>query len=82
MRRPAPHPPNPTRRIDDVDFCLELLHSDVINVAYILELIADLNPDSEDYQQKRQQIIDTMIPGCVDAQQGQTHRRIYSTECR
>lgn len=42
-------------RIDDVDFCLELLHSDVINVAYILELIADLNPDSEDYQQKRQQ---------------------------
>ena len=48
-------------RIDDVDFCLELLHSDVINVAYILELIADLNPNSEDYQQKRQQIIDTMI---------------------
>ena len=48
-------------RIEDVDFCLELLHSDVINVAYILELIADLNPDSEDYQQKRQQIIDTMI---------------------
>lgn len=48
-------------RIDDVDFCLELLHSDVINVAYILELIADLNPDSEDYQQKRQLIIDTMI---------------------
>lgn len=24
-------------------------------------MIADLNPDSEDYQQKRQQIIDTMI---------------------
>ena len=44
-----------------MDFCLELLHSDVINVAYILELIADLNPNSEDYQQKRQQIIDTMI---------------------
>ena len=48
-------------RIDDVDFCLELLHSDVINVAYILEVIAALNPNSEDYQQKRQQIIDTMI---------------------
>ena len=28
--------------LDDVDFCLELLHSDIINVAYILELIADL----------------------------------------
>ena len=46
--------------IDNVDFCLELLHSDVINVAYILALIADLNPDSEDYRQKRQQIIDNL----------------------
>jgi type I restriction enzyme R subunit len=47
--------------LEDIDFCLELLHSDIINVAYILELIADLNPYSEDYQQKRQEIIDTMI---------------------
>ena len=47
--------------ITDIDFCLELLHSDVINVAYILELIADLNPDNEDYGEKRQHIIDTMI---------------------
>ena len=46
---------------DDVDFCLELLHSDIINVAYILELIADLNPYSEDYSEKRKHIIDTMI---------------------
>ena len=38
------------RTLDDIDFCLELLHSDVINVAYILELIADLNPDDADYQ--------------------------------
>ena len=45
----------------DIDFCLELLHSDVINVAYILALIADLNPESEDYEQKRQSILDTMI---------------------
>lgn len=45
----------------DIDFCLELLHSDIINVAYILELIADLNPYSEDYSEKRQHIIDTMI---------------------
>ena len=44
--------------ITDIDFCLELLHSDVINVAYILELIAELNPDSEDYGEKRQHIID------------------------
>jgi len=47
--------------IDDIDFCLELLHSDVINVAYILALIEDLNPESEDYDEKRQHIIDTMI---------------------
>lgn len=47
--------------LGDIDFCLELLHSDIINVAYILELIADLNPYSEDYTEKRQHIIDTMI---------------------
>lgn len=47
--------------LEDIDFCLELLHSDVINVAYILELIADLNPYSEDYESKRREIIDTMI---------------------
>ena len=47
--------------IDDIDFCLELLLSDVINVAYILALIEDLNPESNDYHEKRQRIIDTMI---------------------
>ena len=47
--------------IDDIDFCLELLHSDIINVAYILQLIADLNPSDEDYPERRRQIIDTMI---------------------
>ena len=47
--------------IGNIDFCLELLHSDIINVTYILELIADLNPYSEDYQEKRTHIIDTMI---------------------
>ena len=45
----------------DIDFCLELLHSDIINVAYILELIADLNPYSADYTERRKHIIDTMI---------------------
>ena len=47
--------------LDDIDFCLELLHSDIINVAYIIALIQDLNPDSEDYQEKRSKILDTMI---------------------
>lgn len=49
------------RTLEDIDFCLELLHSDVINVAYILSLIVDLDPASNDYQEKRQQILDTMI---------------------
>ena len=52
---------NDATGLGDIDFCLELLHSDIINVAYILELIADLNPYSEDYTEKRQHIIDTMI---------------------
>lgn len=50
-----------TQELEDIDFCLELLHSDIINVAYILELIAELDPYSNDYSEKRQHIIDTMI---------------------
>ncbi len=44
---------------------MELLHSDIINVAYILQLISDLNPSADDYPEKRQQIIDTMIKDAV-----------------
>ena len=51
--------------MEDIDFCLELLHSDVINVAYILGLIANLNPDDDDYLQKRQDILDTMIKDAI-----------------
>lgn len=47
--------------LGDIDFCLELLHSDIVNVAYILSLIADLDPYAEDYADKRQAILDTMI---------------------
>lgn len=50
-----------TQGLEDIDFCLELLHSDIINVAYILELIAELDPYSDDYSAKRQHILDTMI---------------------
>lgn len=56
---PVPYGNN--QGLEDIDFCLELLHSDIINVAYILELIADLDPYSDDYSAKRQHIIDTMI---------------------
>lgn len=59
---PPTDPENPDEtHIEDIDFCLELLHSDIVNVAYILELIADLNPYSDDYESKRREIIDTMI---------------------
>ena len=57
---PDPQQENATG-LKDIDFCLELLHSDIVNVAYILELIADLNPYSEDYTERRKHIIDTMI---------------------
>lgn len=53
--------PDSESKLEDIDFCLELLHSDVINVAYILSLISNLNPSDEDYEQKRQEILDTMI---------------------
>ena len=56
---PVPYGNN--QGLEDIDFCLELLHSDIINVAYILELIAELDPYSNDYSEKRQHIIDTMI---------------------
>lgn len=47
--------------LEDIDFCLELLHSDIINVAYILALIADLDPYSKSYLDKRKELIETMI---------------------
>ena len=56
---PVPYGSN--QGLEDIDFCLELLHSDIINVAYILELIAELDPYSDDYSEKRKHILDTMI---------------------
>ena len=37
----------------------------MINVAYILTLINDLDPSSNDYQERRQQILDTMIKDAI-----------------
>lgn len=56
-----PVPYGDSQGLEDIDFCLELLHSDIINVAYILELIANLDPYSNDYAEQRKNIIDTMI---------------------
>lgn len=43
--------------LDDVDFELELIHRDEINVAYILVLLANLK-DSKDKEKKQKEIID------------------------
>lgn len=58
---PDPNKPNTPESLSEIDFYLELLHSDIINVAYILALIKDLEPSSDDYEAKRKNIIDTMI---------------------
>lgn len=47
--------------LEDVDFELELLHRDEINVAYILKLLANLKfTDDKDYEDQKKQIIDTI----------------------
>ena len=47
--------------LDDVDFELELIHRDEINVAYILRLLANLKTtDEKDYDKQKQQILDTL----------------------
>ncbi|NDK56821.1 type I restriction endonuclease subunit R [Pontibacter fetidus] len=47
--------------LDDVDFELELIHRDEINVAYILKLLAKLNTASEeDKERQKKAILDTL----------------------
>lgn len=44
----------------DIDFELELIHRDIINVMYIIALLQDLKPESPSYHNDRKVIIDTM----------------------
>ncbi|MFD2516118.1 hypothetical protein ACFSRY_19765 [Pontibacter locisalis] len=47
--------------LDDVDFELELIHRDEINVAYILKLLARFNTASpEDQERQKKAILDTL----------------------
>ena len=46
--------------LTDIDFCLELLHSDIINVNYIIALLKELNSGSNDFSEKCQNILKTM----------------------
>ncbi|GIU51992.1 type I restriction endonuclease [Shewanella sairae] len=48
--------------LDDVDFELELLHRDEINVGYILHLLRDLHgEDTEEAKEKKRQVIANLV---------------------
>jgi type I restriction enzyme R subunit len=49
--------------LDDVDFELELIHRDEINVAYILRLLAELNRSRDKDKKKKQQAIMDLLTG-------------------
>ncbi len=46
--------------IQDIDFELELLHRDIINVVYIIALLQELKPEAKSYAKDRQVIIETI----------------------
>ena len=52
--------------LDDVDFELELIHRDIINVKYILELLAKLYDAGEQEQQKLRSQISDMLGSEVE----------------
>ncbi len=57
---PIPHPDNNEAAsvVNDVDFELDLLRRDLVNVHYIIELLRELHPKEKDYQEKRKAILD------------------------
>lgn len=59
--------------LDDVDFCIELLETDKINVAYIMNLIRNINMADE---KKRQKDIDHIREELKRADNEQLHRKI------
>lgn len=46
--------------LEDIDFELELIHRDEINVAYILNLLANLKKDDKDYKKREREISDIL----------------------
>ena len=59
--------------LDDVDFCIELLETDKINVAYIMNLIRNINMSDE---KKRQKDIDHIRDELKRADNEQLHKKI------
>jgi type I restriction enzyme R subunit len=63
LKRDAETSPEKESILNEVDFELELIHKDEINVNYILKLLANLNEDEveEEVKKKRQQEILTIV---------------------
>lgn len=55
-----------TSILDDIDFELELIHRDEINVTYILKLLAKLNNSSTEEGEKQKKAIIDLISGDVE----------------
>src|SRR6185503_7780091 len=55
-----------TSILDDVDFELELIHRDIINVAYILKLLAKLKLAKKSEAQKQKKAIMDLLGGEVE----------------
>lgn len=55
-----------TSILDDVDFELELIHKDIINVAYILKLLAKLKEAKTSEAQKQKKVIMDYLGGTVE----------------
>jgi type I restriction enzyme R subunit len=51
--------------LDDVDFELELIHRDDINVAYILRLLANLKDSKPSDREKQKKVINDLLAGDV-----------------
>ena len=59
------HDKTKTSIINEIDFELELIHRDEINVAYILKLIAQLSQDNEEEYAKQKEQLIKMLSGDV-----------------
>ena len=59
--------------LDDVDFCIELMESDKINVAYIMNLIRNVRMDDEE---KRKKDIDFIRSELKRADNAQLHKKV------
>jgi type I restriction enzyme R subunit len=55
-----PIEPDAESILSDIDFELELIHRDIINVMYILALLQELRPESASYSKDRKAVLDTM----------------------